>query len=235
MSATFYTLDSGVGQYIAGCIFEILISSEAVAPRGGRSQFAYVRSCVASLNADLQQWYLQPEQAQASEIGKLTVSVALGSGGLERPCVHGKAFESRWLFRFALAKLRSLRPAMRAPHDVRARSLEAAGARLEEFYTLIHGHGMNMPAQVCDRLIGISRAHAALARQGGVILAPKHHWFHELCRQTAFTGNPRLVSTYPDESYNQVVAMTARTCHPRRFAVTVLGKLHLYRTCASAV
>lgn len=70
-----------------------------------------------------------------------------------------------------------------------------------------------------------------LLKQAGFPLAPKHHWGFELLRDMQYTGNPRLCSTAPDESFNATVGRISQACDRRTFPLQTLLRYRILRWC----
>lgn len=63
-------------------------------------------------------------------------------------------------------------------------------------------------------------------RKSGGPLLPKCHFMIHLVQRARFKGNPKMYSTYRDESFNGLIAKIARSCHRRTWANAVHWKCH---------
>ena len=98
---------------------------------------------------------------------------------------------------------------------------------LLEFNAILDNTAQVFTVDENQRLFDAYLKHATLFARGGGRLRPKHHVMFHLAWQVKEKGNPRLFSTYLDESLNGVIAKIARSAHKscwetmvhRRFAV----------------
>ena len=69
--------------------------------------------------------------------------------------------------------------------------------------------------------------------RGGGSLKPKHHAILHLVLETASRGNPRLYSTYRNESLNGILARVARSCHRSCWETRVHEKFSVLQQCGN--
>lgn len=55
-------------------------------------------------------------------------------------------------------------------------------------------------------------------------ITPKCHFMMHLIQRSLFKGNPRLYTTYRDESFNGMLAKVARSCHRKTWMNTIHWK-----------
>ena len=61
--------------------------------------------------------------------------------------------------------------------------------------------------------------------RAGLALLPKCHMMYHMIQRAVRKGNPRMYSTYIDESLNGVIARVCRSVHRRGWALEVYRKL----------
>ena len=220
-----HTVDAGAAQYLGGMAFSLLVEAGAlgVEPRN-------LKAAAVALEPRLMSWYDQVAHPRASRLVRLTPRIMCGQQGLDRPCIHAKAFESRFLCRYALWELRQNAASVQAlgeRHRERLQRILSAGDALEQFYTIVQRCGPRVPVADCRELAACVTRHCAQTRAAGVVLAFKHHWFRHMALDVERSGNPRVYSTYTDETFNCIVARTARALHPRHFGLAALKRLKL--------
>ena len=106
--------------------------------------------------------------------------------------------------------------------------LKQSDDALVNWFKIIHQHGPIIPSDDCAKALLLAKKHVATFKLVGVC-KPKHHAFVDLTRRMPFTGNPRKLTTYPDETMNQLVNLMARCVHRARFAFAVLRRYILGR------
>ena len=159
----------------------------------------------------------------------ITPALLLGANRLRRPCVSGKAAESRGLFFFSRWLLRAcMRPS--ALEETRGKTLLQAADALQTWYKILDNHGYFMPPTAVQNLVACARAHCMALQEATVALAPKHHLLVDLSRSAGRLGNPKYISTYPDETWNAVLKRIAASSHGSTVALTVSTKYHVLCT-----
>lgn len=150
-------------------------------------------------------------------------------GTSERPQLHAKAAESHGLLKFVAFFLER--------HLDEFRCLDAAGFRKTKFLkeaadaAMLFDEVFQMPERTLQRC-QLQKAFNAYTRflsfyqKAGGPLIPKCHFLIHLIQRALFKGNPRMYSTYRDESFNGMIAKIARSCHRRTWANAVHWKCH---------
>ena len=82
----------------------------------------------------------------------------------------------------------------------------------------VMGRGSRLEAMNC--IISFN----SIMQGAGCHLVPKNHMFVHMGYNIAFVCNPRVLSTYTDESENGDDAKIGRRCHMNSFSFTVLAK-----------
>ena len=157
-----------------------------------------------------------------SRVNVLTPQMIRGKN-VKHPCMKTKGMETRLLvqFAYALASEHVGRLGRAGPH------LVGAGAELLSVYALMHGHGADMGPVATNNLVESGLRHLGQYKQAGCHLVPKHHAFVHLLQQVHVHGNPRVYTTYMDESLNGKLASVGRHANVKRLAETLLRKFEL--------
>ena len=165
----------------------------------------------------------------------LSMRTLLGKDA-DDPCVDAKAYDSRCLFYFSVYMLGLYMPKfqhMGGEIAEKAKWLKQSGNDLVDWLKIINKHGPKIPPDDCAKALVLAKRHVATFKLVGSN-KPKHHAFIDLTRRIPETGNPRYITTYPDETMNQLVSLMGRPAHRARFALSVikryiLGRLLHYR------
>ena len=81
-----------------------------------------------------------------------------------------------------------------------------------------------MPEAAARQAVLACVSHNTHMRNAGTELAPKHHWWFEMCCSLGRNGSPVMYSTYPDEDFNQVLASVGRGVYGRTFILSCIKK-----------
>ena len=138
----------------------------------------------------------------------------------DAPCVDAKAYDSRCLFYFSVYMLGVYMPEfqhMGGEIAEKARWLKQSGDTLVDWHKIINGHGPIIPSHDCAKALLLAKKHLGVCK-------PKHHALVDLTRRMPFTGNPRFLTTYPDETMNQLCGLMGRPAHHARFAWSVIKR-----------
>ena len=155
---------------------------------------------------------------------------------LDAPCVDAKAYDSRCLFYFSVYMLGKYMPELQhvgGEIAEQAHWLKQSSDALVDWFKIIRQRGHVIPPDDCAKALLLAKRHVANFKLVGAC-KPKHHAFIDLTRRIPETGNPRYITTYPDETMNQLVSLMGRPAHRARFALSVikryiLGRLLHYR------
>ena len=223
-----HTFDLGLAAYCAGETFGVLICTDMYRTEGP-TQDVRIKQSIARMHDRLKTW--RDAKGHSVSFGSLTQHMVLGSSGLHRPVVNAKAIESKYLFKFAVAELKSFYPqllALDAARAVQAKRLMEAANLLESIYDICKDHGRKLPGDKCRRLLAAVRTHNALMQAAGCSLVQKHHWAYEMIRDCEVAGNPFRYSNYPDEDFNSTISAICRVVHGRNFALGVLKRYRIF-------
>ena len=80
----------------------------------------------------------------------------------------------------------------------------------------------------CQSLFDSYVRFLVLYRRAGGVLKPKMHLVVHMIQRSLKKGNPRLYSTYRDESINGVFAKIARSAHRRTWANVIHFKAYMF-------
>lgn len=151
-----------------------------------------------------------------TQVWNLTLSMI---GGSNAPGLHAKAAESHGLLLFVRYILDVHGPefsTLRDPCMARKGKvlLEAATAALD-LDVVFSSESRSFTRQESQRALGVYLRFLSFYDKAGGPWIPKCHLMIHLLQNTVFKGNPRLYSTYRDESFNGLIAKIARSCHRR--------------------
>ncbi|CAL1136592.1 unnamed protein product [Cladocopium goreaui] len=152
---------------------------------------------------------------KSSEVWNLTLGML---GSEDHPSLGAKAAESHgllefvhWLFGIHLERFDKLTPEKKRKGKF---LLEAAKAAMGLDDVFQAEHRKMTRSQVQKAFNSYVRFLSFYAKAGGNI-TPKCHFMLHLIQRSLFKGNPRLYTTYRDESFNGLLAKIARSCHRR--------------------
>ena len=109
-----------------------------------------------------------------------------------------------------------------------------AGQAALKFDEVLAAHGRRVDEQACEALFANYDRFICLCARAGVPRLPKAHLVYHFLQKASSKGNPRMYSTYVDESYNGVIARICRSVHRRGWALAVYRKLDMMQTMAVA-
>ena len=150
-------------------------------------------------------------------------------GTTDRPQLHAKAAESHGLLKFMACLLNSHLGRFQSWGEESYRKAkflkEAAGAavRFDEVFQTQH---RRLNRSELQRAFNSYIRFLSFYRKSGGPLLPKCHFMIHLVQRARFKGNPKMYSTYRDESFNGLIAKIARSCHRRTWANAVHWKCH---------
>ena len=229
-----HTVDGGASQYLSGAIFDLFIKHavQIFNIAGGRVEVVRKRA-VVELRSCIQKWARTPE---GKKYGDVYVELHNLIGGGAEPCVVAKAMDSRALFFFARHILsQHIRIFLMLPDDVddvaaKANTLLASAGALAQWYEIIFKYGYQIPRHECAQAVRLAKKSVNLyCTATGYNAKPKHHALVDMSRLLWRTGNPKMFSTYMDESFNGLIGNLARSVHPSTLAIRVLRKYKLLR------
>ena len=154
-------------------------------------------------------------QSLSAQVWNLTLGML---GTEDHPSLGAKAAESHgllefvhWLFGNHLERFDNLTFEKKRKGKF---LLEAAKAAMGLDDVFQAEHRKMTRSQVQTAFNSYVRFLSFYAKAGGNI-TPKCHFMLHLIQRSLFKGNPRLYTTYRDESFNGLLAKIARSCHRR--------------------
>ena len=115
-----------------------------------------------------------------------------------------------------------------------AQYLMHAGASALEFERLMASNPRQMDRDQRLKLWGAYMKHLQLYLRAGGCFMPKHHLLIHMIKRVITRGNPKMYSTYKDESLNGVIARIARSCNRSCFGLSVHLKYSLLSQCVGS-
>lgn len=150
-------------------------------------------------------------------------------GTTDRPQLHAKAAESHGLLKFMACLLNSHLGRFRSLGEESYRQAkflkEAADAAVRFDEVFQTGH-RRLDRSELQRAFNSYIRFLSFYKKAGGPLVPKCHFMIHLVQRARFKGNPKMYSTYRDESFNGLIAKIARSCHRRTWANAVHWKCH---------
>ena len=140
--------------------------------------------------------------------------------------VKAKAAETHGLLGFVVDRLEMHKAVLAATEHANtfALLLQAGQAALD-FDAVMASHPRAIDETVCGMLFQKYNEFICLCEETGMHLMPKSHMMYHMIQRAVFTGNPRMYSTYIDESLNGHIARICRSVHRRTWAFSVYEKL----------
>ena len=105
--------------------------------------------------------------------------------------------------------------------------LLCAGRAALKFDAILAGHERSVDESTCQQLFDEYNAFICISARAGVPVLPKAHLMYHLLQRSLTKGNPRMYTTYVDESYNGVIARVCRSVHRKGWALAVYRKLDM--------
>ena len=138
-----------------------------------------------------------------------------------------KAAECRHFLPFLLEMVRKYEPHLQG---VNTNSLLKSGDALVEYMEIMRSEPRKVSELGCSRLLRCCMDHNYHANLAGIAMKPKHHIFVHMTIGVPYNGNPRMYSTYMDESLNRDIACIAASCHRLTFERRVFAKFSHLQT-----
>ena len=228
-TCSLHTLDLGVvSRYVAFCLHFLLVSTCWNMP--GSAVEELMHNNLPRIRGMLKQHYkkmrAQDPSSKASQVHDLTLGMI---GPKENPDMSqcgGAARRS--LLPFVVEVLEKFQITLPQPC---AGHLMRAGNALKHYFDMTRAFERRMPRHAVQSLFDCAIVHNKAFELAGGLDQPKHHAFLHLIEQSLRLGNPRLRSTYRNESLNGTVAIMARSVHRSTFIQSILqkyGLLQLY-------
>ena len=152
-------------------------------------------------------------------------------GNQETYNLNAKAAESHGLLRFMEWFLTKYGPDFAAlePEVARRMSLlQSASQAALSMDVVLRQEGRTMGRSQCQTLFQNYMRFLTLYLRAGGVWRPKCHLLVHLIQRALVKGNPRLYSTYRDESLNGIIAKIARSAHRRTWANVIHWKCNRF-------
>lgn len=150
-------------------------------------------------------------------------------GTEDRPALHAKAKESHGLLQFVQSLMTEHLDRFRKLGDDQYRKAkflkESSTAALALDQVFQSQQRTLTRSQLQKAFSSYVRCLAFYLKAGGH-LVPKCHFMIHLIQRAQLKGNPRMYTTYRDESFNGLIAKIARSVHRRTWANSVHWKSH---------
>ena len=228
-----HTIDGGCCQFTAGPIFKLFYTKPevlSVATFGRKKRRE--RRVTTAIGHHLNKFFSTDGKHLRCKLDPADLSMRTLIGkDPDAPCVDAKAYDSRCLFYFSVYMLGKYMPELQhvgGEIAEQAHWLKQSSDALVDWFKIILKHRHVIPPDDCAKALLLAKKHLATFKLVGVC-KPKHHALVDLTRRMPFTGNPRKLTTYPDETMNQLVNLMARCVHRARFAFAVLRRYILGR------
>ena len=102
-----------------------------------------------------------------------------------------------------------------------------AGKAAMDFDAVLAAHPRAIDAETCGLLFDNYNRFICLATRAEVPRMPKLHMMYHMIQRALLKGNPRMYTTYIDESLNGDIARVCRSVHRRGWALAVYRKLSM--------
>lgn len=136
--------------------------------------------------------------------------------------LKAKAAESHGLLGFVVDRLQKHANVLSlSEHDFLLR----AGKAAMDFDAVMANRPRAIDERTCGMLFDHYNRFICLCDRAGLALLPKCHMMYHMIQRAVRKGNPRMYSTYIDESLNGVIARVCRSVHRRGWALEVYRKL----------
>ena len=136
-----------------------------------------------------------------------------------------KAAETHGLLLFVVEMLQKHKNHLAG--DLQFDLLRSAGHAALDFDAVLNGHDRIFPRESCQSLLNHCNRFILLCERAAIPLLPKAHMMYHCIQRSLEKGNPRMYSTYIDESYNGAIARVCRSVHRRNWAMAVYRKLEM--------
>ena len=150
-------------------------------------------------------------------------------GMLSDKYLKAKAAETHGLLGFVMEILQKHKDSLVAGHTAEARTLfdllSRAGEEALKFDAVLERHSRAINTEICTALFNHYNAFISLCARADVPILPKAHMVYHMVQRALRQGNPRMYSTYIDESYNGNIARVCRSVHRQTWALGVYRKL----------
>ena len=105
--------------------------------------------------------------------------------------------------------------------------LARAGEEALKFDAVLARHSRTIDTETCTSLFNHYNTFICLCDRANLPILPKAHMMYHCVQRALRHGNPRMYSTYIDESYNGNIARVRRSVHRQGWALGVFRKLEM--------
>ena len=145
--------------------------------------------------------------------------------------LSAKAAESHGLLKFVLSLLHKYSDEFAKQQDHLARKLALLTAAAEAAHAMddvLMLEFRQFTRHHCQMLLQLYLRFLTLYLKAGGVWRPKCHLLVHMIQRAADRGNPRLYSTYRDESLNGTIAKIARSAHRRTWSNVIHFKCGIF-------
>ena len=154
------------------------------------------------------------------QVWNLTLSMVAGK------YLKAKAAETHGLLGFVVNRIEMHKVVLEATEHANTFGLLLqAGQSALDFDAVMASHPRAIDETVCGQLFQHYDKFICLCKEAGMHLMPKSHMMYHLLQRAIRKGNPRMYSTYIDESLNGQIARICRFVHRRNWALSLYEKL----------
>ncbi|CAE7032303.1 unnamed protein product [Symbiodinium sp. CCMP2592] len=157
---------------------------------------------------------------KGTEVWNLSLTMLAGK------YLKAKAAETHGLLGFVVDRLeKHAHVLLSAEHANTCDFLLRAGRAAMDFDAVMANGPRAIDERFCGMLFDHYNRFICLCERAGVALLPKCHMMYHMIQRAVQKGNPRMYSTYIDESLNGLIAQICRSVHRRGWALEVYRKL----------
>ena len=152
-------------------------------------------------------------------------------GNQESYNLNAKAAESHGLLRFVehlLHEYADVLPGLDPDMSRKLTLLQAAAKSARAMDEILAQGERFMDRPQCQAFFNCYIRFLTLYMRAGGVWRPKCHLLLHLCQRALLKGNPRLYSTYRDESLNGTIAKIARSAHRRTWGNVIQWKCAMF-------
>ena len=204
-----HTLHLGVFQdYVLTVFWDLLLANAFMVEHDGNEE-TLLENGALHLRYELNQW-CKKEKVNHPErpLEEIRDFHRSSIGQKDRRVLRAKGAESGTLLYFAVDLIRQKSAAIPTGGH-----LLAAGRALVEYLTITRKFGWRLPAREHQSLMNACVRYTVLLEPAGTPWKPKVHLFVHLAFNTGQYGNPRMLSTWQDESLNMELAKVCSKAH----------------------
>ncbi|CAE7761127.1 unnamed protein product [Symbiodinium sp. CCMP2456] len=165
---------------------------------------------------------------KGTEVWNLTLNMLAGK------YLKAKAAETHGLLNFVVDRLGKHSEILASASQAASFDLLLrAGMAAMDFDAVLAAHPRAIDSEACGLLFDKYNRFICLSARAEVPLMPKCHMMYHMIQRAVHKGNPRMYSTYIDESLNGDIARVCRSVHRRGWALAVYRKLSMLEQLAA--